>query len=323
MVSQPVVVPRCGQHHLARLLALVFAAGCSNTGSSQQHPATRAIRAEPDLVAAVGTSAITADILRRAVAKAEGRPQARLAQLVELRSCGLYAQQGGLQQGRRQMAERAVLARALLARIEDAAKSPSTPSDAEVESMTETRWIDLDRPVAAITCHAVVHAQGLDDAGGMSLAQRLADALRPATRCQEFLERANAFPVVGAKITAEPLPPVTADGRTMILDGKGEPVDEGDAFDTEFARAAHQIKAIGEQSSVVRTRFGWHVILLEGRVAEHRVSFEERRRVLTDDILRKRAKDASDRLIVALRQSTSITVERAATETAARVRVDP
>jgi hypothetical protein len=283
----------------------------------------RASRAEPDRVAVVGPSGITADILRRAVAKAEGLPQSRLAQLVELRTYGLYAQQGGLHQGRRQMAERASLARALLERIEDETKSPPTPLDAEVESMTETRWIDLDRPDAAITCHAVVHAQGLDDAAGMSLALRLADALRPATRCQEFLDRANAFPVVGAKVTAERLPPVTADGRTMILDGKGEPFDEGDAFDAEFARAANQIKAIGEQSAVVRTRFGWHVILLEGRIAEKRVAFEERRKVLTDDILRKRAKDASDRLIVELRQRTSISVDRAAMETAARVRVDP
>jgi hypothetical protein len=323
MSKPPVAAPCFGKRCLTRALLFLFAVGCNNASPAGKLSVARGVEEGKGLVAMVGQSGIALETLRQAVQHFEGNSRARLAQLIELRAYGLYAQEGGLERGRRQMTERAILARALLERVEEKGKVSGTPTDDEVNAMTETRWIEFDRPDAVTTCHAIVHAQGLDEAAGISLAQRLADALRPLTQCQAFIERAQSFAVAGAKVTAERLPPVTADGRTMILDGNGEPVDEGEPFDADFARGAHQIKIIGGQSNIVRTRFGWHVILLESRVPSKHISLEERRSRLAADILRQRAKERSERLIAELRQRATISVERAAIQTVDRVRVEP
>ncbi len=316
-------VLRHAKRHLPLALSVLFGIGCDNVNPVRGHPATRVVQAVPDVVATVGESQITLESLRRAVGRSAELPRAILDQFVEARAYGLYAQARGLERGRRQMTERAILARVLLERIEEKSKTPSTPTDAEVDAMTEKRWIEFDRPEAVITCHAVVHAERLDAAVGVSLAQRLADALRPLTNCEAFLESAKAFPAVGAKITAERLPPVTPAGRTLILDHKGEPVDEGNAFDPDFARGAHQIKTVGAQSGIIRSSFGWHIILLESSVPAKHVSLEDRRKSLTPDILSQRASDLSEGLIAESRRRIPITVDRAAIEAVGRVRVDP
>jgi len=308
---------------LLSALLLAWGVGCSNPQSARERRPAPSVRGGTGIVAAVGERGIALDSLKRAIQQAGGDPRVRLEQLIELHAYGLYAEHGGLETGRRQTIERGIIARALLGRVELEANVPEVPSQVEVDAMTESRWLDLDRPEAVVVCHVVVHADRLSEAAGVALAQRLAETLRPLTQCTAFLEQAKAIPVTGAKVTAERLPPVTTDGRTMVLNAKGEPIDEGTPFDPDFARAANQLTSVGEQSSVIRTRFGWHVILLESRLSAKYVAFEERRKILTSDILLKRAQVRSEQLIADLRLRTPIALERAAIDAAARVRVDP
>lgn len=305
----------------AALVALSF--GCNREAGVDEHRASPQTPVGPEVAAMVGHSQIGIATVERAIKYSVGEPKLVLNKLIEARLYGSYALSGGLEQGRLRTTTRAVLARALLERIEEKAKTPAAATDAELKTMTERRWIEFDRPEAVTTCHAIVHAEGLESSAGWSLAKRLAEALRAFSVCEGFLARAREFPVAGAKITAERLPPVTPEGRTLILDAQGEPVDEGATFDEEFARSAHRIKTIGGQSGVVQTSFGWHVILLESRLPAKRVNLDERRERLTGDILRQRAQDMSAALLEASRQRVPISIERSAVETTARVQVGP
>jgi hypothetical protein len=318
---RPAVAVRLHWFSLTIALLLTFAVGCSSSKPVAERVASKRDFGDPAVLARVGASGIAGAAVRRAAADCGGSIRSALERLVVARVYGLYAAGGGLDRGRRQMVERAVLGRALLERIEAQSKNPATPSDAEVEAMTRRRWIEFDRPEAVRTCHVLVHAQNQEPAVGLSLAQRLAEALLPLTRCQDFIENAKSFPSAGAKVTAESLPPLTIDGRTLILNAEGVPVDEGATFDQDFARGAHQIKTVGTQSSLIRTSFGWHIILLEGKVPPKRLALEERREAFAVDILLQRARDRSEQQLSASRKRTRIVVERAAIETAGRVQV--
>jgi len=274
-------------------------------------------------VAWIAEAPLDISLLQRASARSGSGAAFVLNRLIEARTLGLFAERGGLERGRRLMVVRAVLARALLERMEAQSNDPATPTDAEVAAMTSLRWTEFDRPEARRTCHALVRGEKLDDSSGLALAERLADGLRQFSDCVSFLERARAFSAAGANIVAEELPAVTPDGRTLKLDTKGELVDAESTFDEDFARAAHQIKSVGTQSGVVRTRFGWHIILLAEKIAPKQLPFDDRRRLLSEEILRKRAKDANLRWIAESRKSTPINVERAAVEAIGRVQVTP
>ncbi|HEY5956584.1 MAG TPA: hypothetical protein VIV60_08530, partial [Polyangiaceae bacterium] len=235
MSTQPPVARCCGSTHLALSLVLALltsALGCRR--DSTPSPNRTAAALPPGVLATVADSPITVRSVENALSGDKASPQAILQQLVELRTLAHFAENGGLDRARLRATRRAVLARALLERIEASARSPETPTDAEISAATGRHWIDVDRPLAREVCHAVVHDERLDNTAGEALAQRLADALRSHHDCTEFVRVAQAFPVAGAKITAERLMPVTSDGRTLVLNAAGVPVDEGTPYDKEF-----------------------------------------------------------------------------------------
>lgn len=307
-------------------MAVALVIGIAGGGCAKPSgEATRARRfpAATGAVAMIDATPISGESLAKALQNSTVGSKAALDELIDVRLLGLFAENGGLEVGRLHVVRRSVLARVLLERVEVESSRPSIPTDTEVEAMTERRWIEIDRPEAVQTCHVVVHSRGLSDAAGLALAERLADALHPLTQCAKFIERAKALPAGGATVTAEMLPPVTIDGRTLVLDGNQIPIDEGEPFDIDFARAAHQLRAIGNQSGIVRTQFGWHIILLSGRIASRRLPIEERRRLLARDILQHRASVRSEALIADLRKHVPISVERASIEAIGRVQVAP
>lgn len=306
---------------VALLLSCLLASGCARSSGRSGGGQSRSPGA--GAVAMVGSSPISTLSLERALAHSLADPRVVLDRLINVRALGIFAEHGGLDLGRLQMVKRSIQARVLLEHVEAQTRMPELPSDAELESMTRRRWIELDRPEAVQTCHAVVRKAGLEPAAGLAIAQRLADALRPLTQCKEFVAQAKTFPTAGVKVTAEELPPVTMDGRTLILDNNKAPVDEGDAFDPEFARAAHQLKSPGTQSPIVRTQFGWHIIMLDSRIEAKHVALDERQRLLKDDVFRERAKAETDRRLTGLRQQFPVNVERASIEAIGRVQVAP
>jgi parvulin-like peptidyl-prolyl isomerase len=217
-------------------------------------------------------------------------------------------------------AERSVLARAVLEQILAAAqKAPIT--DAELAEMTARHWRNVDRPSAAQTTHAVVRVRSPDEvAEARALADRIAAAVAGAKDSAEFIERANAVPAGELQVKAESLPPVTTDGRVVNL--KEQPGAPTQRFDLDFSRAANSLANVGDQSSVTRTNFGFHIIMLTAKLEEKRLSLAERREVLTDAIVDDRARKRQEELLTELRQQFPVEVTRSADDLTSKVKIE-
>jgi peptidyl-prolyl cis-trans isomerase C len=219
------------------------------------------------------------------------------------------------------VAERAALGRALLEALEAEAMNAGSATDAELAELVAERWTELDRPPSVRTTHAVIRVKKPEDAApGLALAERLARELRGITDAAAFIERASAFDAKPFELVTERLNPVTPDGRVWEPNGRpGSQLPSG--FDLDYARAANAIERAGEQSPVVKTAFGYHVILLDERLPERRLSPEERRAALEHEIVSRRARKLVESTVARLRSATPIERERnedSLTELAAR-----
>jgi PPIC-type PPIASE domain len=215
--------------------------------------------------------------------------------------------------------DRAAAARALLDGLKRDALALGPASDAEVAELTEPRWRELDRPEASRTTHAVALVEKpADDAAAHAVAQRIFEAVRGIADPAEFLRVAKAVPHDGVKLQAERLPAVTGDGRVFDPDKLSASSEEG--FDPDFAKAALRL-ATGEISAPTRTRFGYHVILCEAHLPEHRVPLEERRALLHDEAVKHRAERAKEELLARLSAARPFQVSRASDDLTSRVQV--
>jgi parvulin-like peptidyl-prolyl isomerase len=112
---------------------------------------------------------------------------------------------------------------------------------------------------------------------------------------------------------------VTRDGRSYYPDG-APPEIANQRFDKDFAEAAHGL-AVGQISPPAKSIFGYHVILCEARLPEKRVSFEERRKLLGDEVLKGRAERSKQELLGRLSGSTPIMITRSVEDLTARAQV--
>ena len=184
--------------------------------------------------------------------------------------------------------ERVVLARQLLASLADQARAGGPPTDAEVQAITEARFWELDRPRMVQVVHAVVMSAE-EDPEARALAERIANATSTATGPNEFRAAATAVQPGRYRVKAESLPPVALDGRAV---DPASPPPAGPAvqhFDEDFTAAAQRLTRPGEQSPVVRSPFGYHVIHLVKVIEPKQPSLDERRALLHDEIMSQRA----------------------------------
>lgn len=220
-------------------------------------------------------------------------------------------------------AERSVLARAVLERLRHDAWSLGPATDEELRQATLQRWPELDRPPSVRTTHAVVLVKKpADDAPARELAAALARAVHEAKDSDDFIARAQALPKQGLEITAERLPAVTPDGRLWDPTERVPKALTG-SLDLDFTRGASALENSGDQSPVVKSAFGYHVIRLEQRYPEVRMSLDERRAELSPDILSRRGKRELDALLSRLRAQTPVETERAAEALTGLVAVEP
>jgi len=295
-------------------VVLAVAIGCEATS-----PATQPTTAElPEGTAAVvGEDRVQTETVRR-IARAEACTLLEARELaIRDASLAAEARRRFAGTGRIASAETSALARSLLEQIQrETSRAPVT--DEEVTEATGWHWQQLDRPASVRTTHAVVLVKDpSQDAGALALARRVAEATAGATDPKEFERRATAVPADGHAVKVEHLPPVTADGRIVALEPGGPPSTA--TFDPEFARAANALRVVGEQSPVIKSAFGYHVILLEERLEARTTTLEERRSILHDEILDQRARGKVDQVLAAARRGTSIEVSRAAGDLTKRV----
>jgi hypothetical protein len=184
--------------------------------------------------------------------------------------------------------ERVVLARQLLAAFGDEAKAGGPPTDAEVQAITEARFWELERPRMVQVVHAVVLSSE-DDPEARALAERIGSATSQVNDATAFLAAARAVEAGRFSVQAELLAPVAPDGRAV---DPASPPPAGPAvqhFDRDFTAAAQRLTRPGEQSPVVRSRFGYHVLQLVKVIEPRQPSLDERRALLHDEIMSQRA----------------------------------
>ena len=220
-------------------------------------------------------------------------------------------------------AERSVLARAVVERLRDDAAALGPATDEELQKLTEQRWPELDRPPSVRTTHAVVIVKKpADDAPARELATAIARAVAGARDSADFIARAKQVPTQGLDVTAETLPAATPDGRMWDPNERVPKAIPG-SLDLDFTRAATALKERGEQSPLVKSSFGYHVIRLEERYPEARSSPDERREKLAPEILSRRTKRELDALVARLHAQTPVETERAVEALTALVPIAP
>jgi peptidyl-prolyl cis-trans isomerase C len=271
--------------------ALALAVACGSRPS-----ATEAAHASlgGDTIARVGSVAIPASLVAD-VAKAERIPVPEALQRVvddELAAAG--ARSAGLDKTPEVVvATSAAEARRIVIGLREAARKAGPPNDDEVKELTERHWTEVDLPEQMRVIHAVVIKDDKAfkrkpelEAEAVALASALATTEARATSEDDFEARAKALPHGELEVKVERLDPFVADGRR---------VQAPTPFDPDFVRAAVPL-AVGATSGVVRSAFGWHVIRMVERLPEHRVPFEERRRLFGEEVIVLRAWQAEGKL---------------------------
>ncbi|MGB7217019.1 MAG: peptidyl-prolyl cis-trans isomerase [Gammaproteobacteria bacterium] len=302
---------------LRRALALTIAvtAGSASCASEQAPPAAEKATLPAGVAAQVGRDPVHSETIRRIVAAEGVDVDAARDRAVSDALFALGAREA-LPPSLITSVERAAYARALLEELERRARAQPIGDD-EIARIAAERWPEFDRPEAARTTHAVVISK---EPKARKVANAIAAAVEGVSDPEKFIERANAVPKEGLDVRVERLSAVTADGRTI---GPNDTSDPNERYDLDFARAALAIAAAGQHSPVVETKFGFHVILLEERLPAKVVPLEERRKLLSGEVRRRRAEALRRELVARLSGATAIERSRSLEELTAKVPVAP
>lgn len=303
----------------AALLAAIVAVASSCEAPAPPPPSRPSSATLDGAVARVGDAVIQREqVARIAAAQAVAPSAARDLAIhdallaAEARSRGLDAEPDV------QLTASSLLARALVQEISASAEAAGPVTDAELDEMTARHWIDLDRPEAARTVHAIVTLKKDAPADARAAAATLAGAIRSAvSRLGDALaapagdpparedpvvgvvrQAVNAVPPGGLDVRVESLPAIVADGRVVSANGG--------KLDPTFARAALQLERRGEVSPVIETQFGMHVIVLLERVPGSAVPRDERRDRVRDEVMTARAHREKEALLGGLRATAAI-----------------
>ncbi|HEY6723000.1 MAG TPA: hypothetical protein VI197_03185 [Polyangiaceae bacterium] len=222
------------------------------------------------------------------------------------------------------VSQRSAHARALLDELKVTARRAGPPSDSEIGKLRDERWMDFDRPECVRTAHAVVMVKtDADDVPAKAAAERIAEAVRGVSEPERFWELANAVETGALEKRIEGLPLLTADGRGVFLDPADPRRQRPSRFDPEFASAAHAIAAVGGQSPVVKSPFGYHVILLLERVAPQHYELSRLRGTLAPEIYDQRSGKLLAELLARLERETPVERARNVEELTASVARGP
>jgi hypothetical protein len=303
-------------------LVLLTLLGCN--ASKVQPGSPQKVSLGADGVASVGRRILTLTQLSENLTRVPEAPSSFTERWMRDALVSEAARIGLLQPWRLRQTERGVLSRALLQQLQTHAVAEGPPTDDEIAKITAEKWPSVDRPAAAQVSHFVVRFRdGDSDSHARQLAKTIAAAVHGLTEPKAFLETAKSVPSAGFEVVAESLPPMVADGRGLALDSSGNPVGPGPTFDATFARAANALESPGSHSALVRTPFGYHVLLLERKYPAYQMPLDERRREFASDILNRRARQESDRCVDEGKARRRVSVESAFQEILEKSQVLP
>ena len=299
-------------------VVLLVMVGCRGGAGVSPRPAAESLPA--GLVARVAKDGIPAALVERIAQRQGVGAVAARDRAIQDALFAAEAHSQAAQDPRLRRAESAVLARGLIEQVSAQARAQGPIGARELAQAKERRWLEVDRPAAVRTVHAVVVVKDPgEEPAARRLAEQIAGAVRDAPTPAEFLSRARDVPPGGLVVRAEAVPPVSVDGRMVDPDAPAR--SEPQRFDLAFARAAHALGRVGDQSPVVRSQFGYHVIMLIERLEERRLPAEEGRRLLENDVLTERAKRLLEEMLNHLRTSGRVEVLPTAAELTAGVNV--
>jgi hypothetical protein len=297
----------------------VVGCGCCDPRAQEQPDQPSALKA--DEAARVGSAVIELSVVRLVLARSlVGRDA--LDGLVHdtLLSERLRALEPGLAEYLR----RVTLARRLSETFMREAREEGPPTDEEVVTTTLRHWWEIDRPAAARVTHAIVMCEDCADvAGARALAERVAAATAGKTDKEEFKKAVATVDPGAFKVEAQDLSPVAVDGRKVILDARPDQNGEFGRYQVVFAEAANKLTEVGQQSGIIRSRSGFHIILLTELQPEHRLPFEARRELLADEIVSARANRKQQAAILPLRQAFPLEVSRSFSQDTELLLLDP
>lgn len=292
---------------LLSLLVLSTALGACQRAEPAAQRATRALPS--GVVARVGSNNIAQQTVDRIASAQRLTPAKALEKALPDALFALEARER-LPPATRGACVRAAHARALLETLDQSARAQGPATDAEIRRIADERWIDLDRPVSVRVSHAVAMlSAGTDPSRAREVAEAIQKAVRDVRDPEAFLRAARAVPAGDVQVRAERLPYLTADGRGISTDAS-RPRTPAGVFDAGFSQAANELREPGDQSPIVQTRFGFHVLLLEDRLPERRVAARDLQVVLAPEVVSRRADALRRELVARLKATTPVEVQR-------------
>jgi hypothetical protein len=234
-------------------------------------------------VARVGDVAIPAGLVEAAAQVSGSSPRRALEVLIDDALAAEGARALGVERGQASWATEAALAATIPRRLEGRAQALGPPTDDELATLSVT--------------HAVVlRAPGFSQERAMATAHAITRAVSSARTPEAFEAAASATPHAGAQVVVERISPIEIDG----------------AFDPSFVAAAFRLRAPSEQSPLIESAFGWHVLYLIERKAPDPASLETRRREVASAVVAIRARASIDDLLREKKGRVAIEVSGAA-----------
>ncbi|MBK8254624.1 MAG: peptidylprolyl isomerase [Polyangiaceae bacterium] len=327
---------------MKRVAALVAAFACLSCDGSAPPPSPSvapSFRApnnaggDAEVAARVGNLTITKSRIESIAAAQNVTPSEALNRAIFDALLAQEAMARGIDKNRSvELLRTSLIARAMVQDISARVAAQGPVTDAELDETTARHWIELDRPDAVRTVHAIVmmKSDASPDVRAKSLA--LANVIRRAVApiseaarstppptdpkatdpvVELFRKAANEVDKAGLETRVEALPPVVADGRVVGAAGQ---------FDPGFSKAANELKQRGDVSPIVESPYGLHVIFLLQRIEGKTVPREERRALIRDEVMSLRARAEREKLLTG--QSNSVGINRDIDEVLALVPVE-
>ena len=314
----------------AWLAVLSFAAFACGDGAPPAPPPAVVEALAEGVVAEVGQEAVSAVTVKR-IAASRGLDREAALEAAIRDAVFAAGARADLDPSLVASAERRVLAYALMR--EAWLETKQLPvTEAELAEATEVRWTRYDRPTGYRTVHVVVQldegASEEDERRAKEHAEQLRQALQPVAQqarrqpAPELDEEAmfrgavkhpdeivavweeavKAIDHGDLKVLAQPLPPITAEGRAISHDNPLDP----NTFDEEFTRQVAALTERGELTEVFRSYAGYHVAMLLEITPARRLDPRARLEALRDEILRVRGLRQRRARVGELRKRTSV-----------------